>query len=116
MEPSSAEPLLTFREAIEYLRQNHGRAASYSSLRRWQAKGCRESRGVRLQVQRFGARWVTRGSWLDEFITACNQPGIQNPPAAPMIDPRQFKDEEDRQYLLSKGYGRSRRWRRNTED
>ena len=112
LELTSTEPRLTYREAMKYLLQRYGRSASYSTLRRWQAKGCRESKGVRLRAERFGAKWVTCATWLDAFIAACNQPMPANPPAPLAIDPQMSKEDEDcRQYLISKGYDRSRRRR-----
>lgn len=106
MEVHDVEPLLSYREATEYLLQNHGRAASYSTLRRWHARGCRESRGVRLEATRFGGRWMTRGSWLDAFICACNPAPASVKPTRQIIDPNMFRQEEAcRQRLIALGFG-----------
>ena len=96
---------LTYNQACTYLLENHGVSVGYATLRRWHARGCKASGGVRLEGERVGGRWFTRAEWINAFIQACNPSTPESPPTNPqLLSPADLKGaEQARRYLAERG-------------
>jgi hypothetical protein len=69
---TSAQRLLTLREAAALIPGRGRRRVHASTIARWITRGVRapDGRRVRLRAVRLGSKWLTTRAWLEEFAAA----------------------------------------------